>query len=308
MSGFSFTADPEVAGERLDAAVSKVTGRPRSAVQVAIKQGTVTVSGHPVKPSYRLVDGDVVTGEIEEQLPDALPEPEDIPVHIRYADDRVMVLYKPPGLVVHPGSGTPGGTLVNALLALGEPLSQVDPARPGIVHRLDKDTSGLLMIARDDEAHHHLSAALKRREIKRTYLVLVRGTMPAVSGTIEAPVGRHPTQRHRMAVTGEGRDAVTHYKVLGSDKRCSYLEVSLETGRTHQIRVHMSHLKHPVLGDPVYGGRSELAKELGLQRPFLHAARISFPHPDDGRVLEFSEPLPDDLAAVLERSGLLTNS
>lgn len=308
MTDFTFTATSEAVGERLDAAISKFTGRPRGAVQAAIKQGTVTVSGEQAKPSYRLTEGDVVAGAIAEQRAEALPEAEDIPVHVRYSDDRVMVVYKPPGLVVHPGSGTPGGTLVNALLALGEPLSQVDPSRPGIVHRLDKDTSGLLMIARDDEAHIYLSEALKRREIKRTYLVLVRGVMPAVSGTIEAPVGRHPTHRHKMAVTGEGRDAVTHYKVLAEDKRCSYLEVTLETGRTHQIRVHMSHLKHPVLGDPVYGGRSELARELGLERPFLHAARIEFPHPDDGRVLGFSEPLPEDLSSVLERSGLVTNS
>jgi 23S rRNA pseudouridine1911/1915/1917 synthase len=308
MSDFTFTATSEVAGERLDAAISKNTGRPRGVVQAAIRQGLITVSGESAKPSYRLVEGDVVSGEIEDQRPEQLPEAEDIPVHIRYSDDRVMVIYKPPGLVVHPGSGTPGGTLVNALLSLGGPLSQVDPLRPGIVHRLDKDTSGLLMVARDDEAHIYLSSALQRREVKRTYLVLVRGAMPAVSGTIEAPVGRHPTHRHKMAVTGEGRDAITHYRVLGEDKRCSYLEVSLETGRTHQIRVHMSHLKHPVLGDPVYGGRSELARELGLQRPFLHATRISFPHPDDGRVLEFTEPLPEDLSAVLERSGLVTNS
>jgi 23S rRNA pseudouridine1911/1915/1917 synthase len=190
------------------------------------------------------------------------------------------------------------------LLSLGVPLSAIDSERPGIVHRLDKDTSGLLLVAKDDETHEHLSAALKRREIQRTYLALVRGDMPASSGSVEAPIGRHGNQRRKMAVTPEGKDAVTHYSVLGTGEGASLLEVRLETGRTHQIRVHLAHLGHPVLGDGSYGGRGDLATKLGIGRPFLHAARIAFEHPVTKEAVEVDEPLPADLVASLGRAGI----
>jgi 23S rRNA pseudouridine1911/1915/1917 synthase len=277
--------------------------RSRAAAQAALKSGAVTVSGRTVRPSYRLAEGDLVEGDVEIVIP-TLPGPEDIPVQIRYQDDRVLVISKPAGVVTHPGAGHTSGTLVNALLGMGGPLSGIDPDRPGIVHRLDKDTSGLLLIARDDAAHELLAAALKRREIERTYVALVRGVMEAPTGSIEAPVGRHPTNRRKMGVTGSGRDAVTHYRVIEVGSGCSLLEVRLETGRTHQIRVHLSHIKHPVLGDRLYGGRSELAASLGLDRPFLHACKLAFSHPSTGERIEVEDPLPPDLAAALERAGL----
>jgi 23S rRNA pseudouridine1911/1915/1917 synthase len=215
-----------------------------------------------------------------------------------------MVVSKPAGLVTHPAHGHEGGTLVNALLALGQPLAAASSSRPGIVHRLDKDTSGLLLVAKDDEAREFLVDALRRHEVERTYLALVRASMPAASGTVDAPIGRHPSRRWAMSVLPGGRPAVTHYRVLRDNGTVALLEVGLETGRTHQIRVHLSHLGHPVLGDPTYGGRSELAAELGLDRPFLHAVRLAWPHPSDGRRIELADDLPPDLVAVLRAAGV----
>jgi 23S rRNA pseudouridine1911/1915/1917 synthase len=275
----------------------------RTAARDAIKSGAVTVSGEIVRPSRRLEQGDEVAGAVE-VVAEEHPEAERIPLEVRYSDDRVLVVSKPPGLVTHPATGNPSGTLVNALLALGGPLSRLNPMRPGIVHRLDKDTSGLLVVAKDDEAHEFLSEELKARRIDRYYFALVRGQMPAPSGSIEAPIGRHAFNKHKMTVTPEGRDAVTHYRVLQQAERCALLEVKLETGRTHQIRVHLAHIKHPVLGDSAYGGRSEYSRSLGLDRPFLHAFRLIFPHPSTGERIEVLDPLPDDLSAALAAAGL----
>ncbi|MEA2434484.1 MAG: rRNA synthase [Actinomycetota bacterium] len=299
----SYTAGPDDVGLRVDLVIARETGATRTLVQRALKAGSVTVAGEQVRASHRLELGQQIQGD----LPEAIfspPEAEDIGIEVRYSDDRLLVVSKPPGLVTHPARGHETGTLVNALLNLGEPLSGIGSTRPGIVHRLDKDTSGLLLVARDDAAHEYLVAALQRREIERTYLALVRGKPPAESGTIEAPVGRHPVKRRKMAVTPGGRAAVTHYRVLGSAQGAALLEVKLETGRTHQIRVHMAHLDHPVLGDRAYGGWSDRMAELGLTRPFLHAVRLGFPHPDDGRMIEVTDPLPQDLREVLEKLGL----
>lgn len=298
-----FAAAAEETGERLDVVVARRYEVSRSAAQEAIRSGAVTVNGAPERPSYRLAAGDDVAGEvvIEETAP---PLPESIPLDIRYSDDRMFVVSKPAGLVTHPASGHASGTLVNALLGLGIPLGRSESDRPGIVHRLDKDTSGLLLVARDDEAHAFLSAALRRRAIHRTYVALVRGTMPAASGTIDAPLGRNPVARRKIAVVPEGRSAVTHYKVLDHGEAGSLLEVRLETGRTHQIRVHLAYLRHPVLGDPVYGGKSDLSKRLGLRRPFLHAARLEIPHPDSGEMVVVEDPLPKDLEEVIRAAGL----
>jgi len=211
---------------------------------------------------------------------------------------------KPSGLVTHPARGHDSGTLVNALLGLGGPLAGLGSTRPGIVHRLDKDTSGLLLIARDDDAQQFLVDALRRREVERRYLALVRGAPPAASGTIEAPVGRHPVRRRQMAVVTGGRPSVTHYSVLAKGDGLTLLEARLETGRTHQIRVHLSHLGVPVLGDRTYGGVSELARSLGLGRPFLHAWKLTFPHPTTGAPVAVSDLLPDDLTEALQRAGL----
>ncbi len=304
MEGFGFAAAPGDEGERLDVVVARHTGAARAVVAAGIKSGAIRLNGRTSKPSHRVGPDDRVEGQIE-QIEPTLPQAEAIDVEVRYSDDRVLVVAKPAGLVTHPGSGNPTGTLVNALLAMGIPLSQVDPHRPGIVHRLDKDTSGLLLVAKDDEAHLKLQSHLRERRIERRYLALVRGVMDAPSGAIEAPIGRHPTHRRKMTVTPEGRDSVTHFKVLASSKAMSYLEVDLESGRTHQIRVHLSHIRHPVLGDALYGGLSELSRSLGLQRPFLHATRLSFPHPTTGAPIEVVEPLPRDLQEALHASGLL---
>jgi 23S rRNA pseudouridine1911/1915/1917 synthase len=206
--------------------------------------------------------------------------------------------------VTHPARGHEAGTLVNALLALGEPLAGMGSTRPGIVHRLDKDTSGLLLVAKDDAAQQFLVEALRDRRIQRVYLALVRGIPPAASGTIDAPLGRHPVKRRSIAVVAGGRPAVTHYRVVAKTDKAALLEVTLETGRTHQIRVHLAHLGHPVLGDRTYGGVSELSRSLGLTRPFLHAIRLSFPHPTDGRTIEVTDPLPPDLSAALTTANL----
>jgi 23S rRNA pseudouridine1911/1915/1917 synthase len=298
-----FEVSPDEIGERIDAVLSRRWDRPRSVAHGAVKAGDVTVAGVPVRPSYRLAAGDVVEGEPPNEAR-VRPEAEDIPLRIAYSDDRVLVVSKPPGLVTHPAGGHDSGTLVNALLGLGVPLAGEDGTRPGIVHRLDKGTSGLLLVARDDAAHAFLVEAMKRREIARSYLALVAGRPAAGSGTVDAPIGRHPVSRRRMAVTPGGRRAVTHYRVLGAGEGATLLEVDLETGRTHQIRVHLAHLGHPVLGDATYGGRTELAARLGLERPFLHAARLTFPHPGSGDPIRVTDPLPDDLRGPLEAAGL----
>jgi 23S rRNA pseudouridine1911/1915/1917 synthase len=294
-----FVVEPDDAGERVDVLVAKLSGATRTRVQRGLKSGTLKVDGDVVRPSHRLEVGQVVTGDLP--LPEPTePTPQDIPLDVRYSDDRVMVVSKPAGLVVHPARGHHQDTLVNALLGLGISLAAQGSVRPGIVHRLDKDTSGLLLIAKDDSAQHHLVEALRARRVERLYLALVRGRMPAASGTVDAPVGRHPVNRRLMAVMDGGRRAVTHYSVLDSSQEVALLEVKLETGRTHQIRVHLAHLGHPVVGDRTYGG----PRLLGLTRPFLHAFRLIFPHPDDGRLIEVSSDLPEDLSQALETAGL----
>jgi 23S rRNA pseudouridine1911/1915/1917 synthase len=291
------------AGRRVDVVLAERAGVTRTLAQRALRAGDVRVNGAETKPSYRLEPGDVVAGDMPAATI-APPAAEEIPLEVRYSDDRVLVVSKPPGLVTHPARGHEGGTLVNALLGLGGPLSGMGSTRPGIVHRLDKDTSGLLIIARDDDAQAYLVDAMQRRAVERRYLALVRGAPPAASGTIEAPVGRHPIKRRQMAVVSGGRPSVTHYTVLAKGGGVTLLEAHLETGRTHQIRVHLSHLGVPVLGDRTYGGASELAHALGLRRPFLHAWRLAFPHPSTGAPVEVRDPVPDDLAEALERAGL----
>ena len=303
MKKVGFSASEEEAGTRLDVVVARRAAVTRALAQAAIKDGSVTVGGNAVRPSYRLEAGDAVTGEVAVPTVE-LPGAEDIAITLRYNDERVLVVSKPPGLVTHPARGHSSGTLVNALLGLGEPLSGATSIRPGIVHRLDKDTSGLLLVAKDDEAQAYLVQALKERRIERRYVALVRGRLPADSGTIEAPIGRHPVKRRQFAVVADGRPSVTHYSVRSETDRLTLLDLKLETGRTHQIRVHLAHLGHPVLGDRVYGGLSELSRELGLTRPFLHALALRFPHPADGREIAVTDELPDDLTAALGAAGL----
>jgi 23S rRNA pseudouridine1911/1915/1917 synthase len=295
-------ADEEV-GLRADIVLAKRAGVTRTLAQRALRDGAVGIAGRTVRPSYRLEASDVVEGVIPEPAV-AAPRAEEIPLKIVFSDDRVLVVSKPAGLVTHPARGHADGTLVNALLGLGEPLSGAESSRPGIVHRLDKDTSGLLLVAKDDDAGRHLVDAIRARAVDRRYLALVEGAMRPASGTIDAPIGRHPVKRRRMAVVPGGKPAVTHYTVVDSAGGLTLLEAKLETGRTHQIRVHLAHLGHPVAGDRVYGGSAERARALGLARPFLHSWRLEFPHPDGGRTIAITDELPDELTAVLQRAGL----
>lgn len=299
----SFQPSPEEVGRRLDVVLAARAEVTRTLAQRAIKAGSVTVDAHTVRPSHRLEEGQRIAGELPVGEV-AAPEAEDIPIQIRYSDDRLLVVSKPPGLVTHPARGHDSGTLVNALLALGGPLSNSASIRPGIVHRLDKDTSGLLLVAKDDETQEALVEAIRAREVERRYLALVRGVPAAETGTIEAPLGRHPTKRRQMAVVAGGKPSVTHYSVLQAAADMALLDVSLGTGRTHQIRVHLAHLGHPVLGDRSYRGFSDKTRALGLERPFLHAWRLRFTHPASGDVIDVTDPLPRDLQGVLERAGL----
>ena len=292
----------EDVGKRVDVVVARRTGIPRAAVQEALRAGAVTVSGASARPGQRLRLGDVVRGRVDAPSP-AAPAPEEIPLVIRYSDDHVLVVSKPAGLVTHPGHGHASGTLVNALLGLGEPLAAEDTTRPGIVHRLDKETSGLLLVAKDDATLAHLQSALRRRAVRRGYLALVKGAVEAPSGSVDAPVGRSPTRPTRRGVVSGGKPAVTHFRRLDSTEQASLLEVYLETGRTHQIRVHLSYIGHPVLGDRAYGGATEVAAAVGLDRPFLHAYRLSWPRPEGGE-MTVTDELPRDLAEALGRAGL----
>jgi 23S rRNA pseudouridine1911/1915/1917 synthase len=298
-----FRPAPDEIGQRADVVLAKRASVTRTLAQRALRSGEVRIGGRRARPSDRLDEAEVVEGRVPEPAV-ARPEAEDIPVVVRFSDDRLLVVSKPAGLVTHPARGHAGGTLVNALLGLRVPLSAVGSSRPGIVHRLDKDTSGLLLVAKDDDAQQYLVDAIRARAVDRRYVALVRGTMPAGTGTIEAPVGRHPVKRRQMAVVAGGKPAVTHYAVIDASLEMSLLEAKLETGRTHQIRVHMAHAGHPVLGDRAYGGTSERSRALGLTRPFLHAWRLTFPHPDGGEMIEVSDELPNDLLDALARAGL----
>jgi 23S rRNA pseudouridine1911/1915/1917 synthase len=298
-----FTPGADEVGQRADVVLARRASVTRTLAQRALRSGRVSVGGRPVRPSHRLEALEVVEGVVPDPIV-ASPEAEDIPLKIRFSDDRVLVVSKPAGLVTHPARGHAAGTLVNALLGLGEPLSAAGSTRPGIVHRLDKDTTGLLLVAKDDEAQKHLVDAIRARAVERRYLALVGGVMPAGSGTIDAPVGRHPVKRRQMAVVAGGKPAVTHYSVLASTAEMSLLEAKLETGRTHQIRVHLAHLGHPVAGDRTYGGATERSRALGLTRPFLHAWGLKFPHPDGGRAIEVTDELPEDLTTALDKAGL----
>jgi 23S rRNA pseudouridine1911/1915/1917 synthase len=299
---FEHRVSPELAGQRLDAALAKLEPTlSRAQLRRLIEQGAVTVSGEVVKPAHRLRAGERIAGALPDAQPTAL-EPEALPLAILYQDADLVVIDKPAGLVVHPAPGHGGGTLVNALLHHCRDLSGVGgELRPGIVHRLDKDTSGVLVAAKNDAAHRSLAAQFKAHSVLREYLALVRGAPRAASGIVEAPIGRHPTDRKRMSTrTRRGRAAVTHYRVEERLRGASLLRVRLETGRTHQVRVHLASIGLPVLGDPVYGGAHALGAELGLARQALHAAVLGFTHPSSRAALRFESPLPADLARALE--------
>ncbi len=295
-------APPAAAGRRLDQVLADLAGVSRAAASRWVDAGRVLVDGRARPRSHRLEGGERLRWEAPEPAPAAEPLPERVPLRVRYEDEHLLVVAKPAGLVVHPGAGHHSGTLVNALLGReGTRLSTVGGSgRPGIVHRLDKDTSGLLLVAKDDLTHRALARDLAAHRIERRYLALAQGHL-AASGTVDAPLARHPRDRKRMAVVPGGRRAVTRWRVVQSHPAADLVEATLETGRTHQIRVHLAHLRHPVVGDRSYGADPTLAARLGLERPFLHAWRLTFRHPADGRELELTEPLPDELENALAR-------
>ena len=287
----------EATAGRLDVVLAELSGVPRADVQRAIERGDVLVDGERKPKSHRLKGGERLEARLDADV-EIPPESGGVPV--RYEDDRLAVIAKPAGLVTHPTTTRRSGTLVNLLLGMEMPLSAAGGAdRPGIVHRLDAGTSGLLIVAKDDEAHARLSGMLAAREVSRTYLALVRGQVPHDRFDVEAPLAR---RRARVAIRTSGVEATTTVEVHERLAGATFLVVRPRTGRTHQIRVHLSSIGHPVLGDRAYGGTGDEARCLGLTRPFLHAWRLSFEHPFSGERLDLEEPLPADLEAALERA------
>jgi 23S rRNA pseudouridine1911/1915/1917 synthase len=288
--------------ERLDVWVAQQMDISRSQVKQLVDGGLVLVNGGKVKAGYRLKAGDEVLVTIP-PLQETAVRPENIPLEIIYQDAHLAIVNKPKGLVVHPAAGNWEGTLVNALLYHLDDLAGIGgKLRPGIVHRLDKDTSGLMIVAKHDEAHRYLAGQLKQRRIHRHYIALVHGQVKHDKGTIEAPIGRHPKDRKRMAVVEGGRPAVTHFTVEERFHLHTLLECRLETGRTHQIRVHLSAVNHPIVGDQVYGRRGD---ELGATSQMLHAYYLGFYHLD-GRWLEFQQGPPQEFQETVEKARLLS--
>ena len=308
-----FQVDEADADTRLDAYLAaRIEGWSRSRLQRLIDDGDVLVNGHTVKPSYKLK----VKDEIEVELtppPSAAFAPENIPLDIIYEDDDLVVVNKPAGLVVHPAAGINSGTLANALAYHFTQLSsQAGAVRPGLVHRLDKDTSGLLVVAKKEDVHEKLAEQFRAREVFKSYIALVHGVVKENSGQIDQPIARDPRNRTRMAVVRGGRPALSLYRVRRQYQRFTLLDVEIKTGRTHQIRVHLAWLKHPVVGDEVYGGgRDNTVQDPKLRaairklgRQFLHAEQLGFRHPRNDEPMRFSAPLPEELAAFLEELEL----
>lgn len=291
---------------RLDSYIAKKDeSLSRSMIQKLLEESKITVNGNVVKASYKVQVGDRIQIEIEPPKEVKL-EAQDIPIDIIYEDDDIIVVNKPKGLVVHPANGNPDGTLVNAIMAIcKDSLSGIGgELRPGIVHRLDKDTSGLLIVAKNDKAHINMSEQIKDRKVKKTYIALVRGTITENEATINMPIGRSTKDRKKMAVTKNGKEAITHFKVLNryTTSKASYtlLEIKIDTGRTHQIRVHMAEIGHPVVGDMVY---SNGKNEFGVIGQCLHAKKLEFCHPITGKEMSFEAPLPEYFENIIDSFG-----
>lgn len=308
---FTFLAQADDAGKRLDTALTHhLSNCTRSFAANLIRKGEVTVQGILKKPGYRVQEGDAIAGRFPPSQPIAL-QPEPIDIDILYEDEDLVVINKQPGLVVHPAPGHHGGTLVNALLYHCSDLKGIGgELRPGIVHRLDKDTSGVLVAAKNDATHVHLSTQFKSRTIKKTYLAFVHGDMETASGTIALSVGRHPVLRKKMSTQSRtGRKAETRWQALERFDQVTLLELQIKTGRTHQIRVHCAAIDHPVVGDPVYGRRTRKkgeSKNAAAQlirtapRQMLHAWRLGFVHPGEEKRVSFEAPIPSDMQALLD--------
>ena len=301
MEKFKFEVTDDDKGKRLDKYLVEQLPKKfsRSFIQKLISESSVLLNNLPVKSHHKLNEGQVV----EVTVPDATESsitPENIPLNIVYEDDELLVLNKPAGMVVHPAPGNWSGTLVNALMAYCKRLSGIGGvAKPGIVHRLDKGTSGLLVVAKTDSAHANLAKQFKSKTIKRVYVALARGTVQLDNGTIQTPIGRSIRDRKRMAVNAVStKTAITRYKVLERFKDCTLLELTLGTGRTHQIRVHMSYIGHPLLGDEQYGSKGD------FPRPALHAKTIGFIHPVTKKYMEFTSDLPEDMKGLITKKRL----
>lgn len=296
----------DLRGSRLDQALARlVPDFSRSRLQQWIRSGQVLLDGRVPSPKERVHGGEAVliAAELEEQV---TGQPEAISLDLVYQDDDLLVINKPAGLVVHPAAGNPSGTLMNALLHHDASLAALP--RAGIVHRLDKNTTGLMVVARSQQAYTRLIEALQRREVKREYICVVNSVLTA-GGTVDAPIGRHPVDRKRMAVVGGGREAVTHYRVIRRYRAHTLVQVMLETGRTHQIRVHMAHIRCPIIGDPVYGGRLRLPRGAseslqqalsGFRRQALHAERLGLQHPVTGEPMSWEVAMPEDMQALVD--------
>jgi 23S rRNA pseudouridine1911/1915/1917 synthase len=294
---------PEGPGGRVDRYVADATGLSRSYVQKLISAGHLTSAGEPLRANSIVGGGTELRLDVPEPVALDLEAAPEIALHVVHEDADLLILDKPAGLVVHPAPGHAGGTLVNALLAHGDGSTWGGIAgvqRPGIVHRLDRDTSGLIIVARNDAAQASIMAQLKARRVKKTYLALVQGSVAAAVGRIEAPIGRDPKHRTRMAVVPDGRPSVTGYRVRERFADWTLLELDLVTGRTHQIRVHLDAIGHPVAGDPVYGTGTSRRGPDGLGRLFLHAWRLELTSPSDGHLIRATAPLPPELETVLD--------
>jgi 23S rRNA pseudouridine1911/1915/1917 synthase len=317
-----FTVAPDEAGQRLDRLCAEKHPRlSRNQIQNLNGCGAIEVDGRSRPDSYAVADGEKIsirpsTVEFAGWDPEAKPRPQpEIPVPVVYSDGHIIVVNKPAGLVVHPAHGNPDGTLVNALLGRGLRLARTGgPSRPGVVHRLDKDTSGLMVVAASDRAYHALVENFKDKKVRKQYHAIVAGNLGKRRMTVDAPIGRHPVSRQKMAVLSRGgKEAVSQLFVVDSYSHFDYIRVSTNTGRTHQIRVHLSHVSHPLLGDPVYGGRRRIGHAVGpgtkvtyekllkkMDRHALHASLLSFPHPVTGAKMLFRSALPADMRFVLE--------
>ena len=305
MNTYHFTVPPADAGRRLDQFLVDQFHKKysRSYLQYLVAQGNILVNGKRVKRHDPVRGSDEIKVIFKKKEERPWLTPEEIPLDIVYEDGEILVVNKPSGMVVHPACGHYTGTLVHALLAHCRSLSQAgDPARPGIVHRLDKETSGLILVAKTENAHYRLAEQFASRQVKKKYLAIVRGRVARQEGVIHLPIGRHPVNRQKMAVIAKGegraREAETRYRVLERFKQASYLELEPTTGRTHQIRVHLSALGHPILGDSVYGGG---VPSLKIPRLALHAAAVTFNHPKSGRSLTLEAPMPKDLQELLKQ-------
>ncbi len=302
----SATVADELAGQRLDKILAQIfSDYSRARLQQWVSDGVVLVDGKQLRSKDKLRGGEQIeiTVELEEEVDS---KPEAIPLDIVYEDESILLINKPVGLVVHPAAGNREGTMLNALLHHAPELSSVP--RAGIVHRLDKDTSGLLVVARTLKSQKVLTEQIQRREFEREYQTVVNGVMTA-GGTVDAAIGRHPTVRTRMAVVGRGKEARTHYRVIKRYRAHTHVLVKLETGRTHQIRVHMAHIRYPIVGDPIYGGRLRIPKGCdealnGMLRTFkrqaLHAAKLGLVHPESGEMVSWETPLPTDMTRLLQ--------